>query len=134
MHAFFYGLFMDETILEQNGVNPSNPRMAFLEDYALFIGNRASLIPKEGERSYGILMTVEQHEMDQLYSEPSVADYIPKEVVVTTEDGDSVEAVCYNLPLDMLEGTNESYAKSLYELAVRLGFPADYLEKIRNLT
>ena len=38
MNVFFYGLFMDSSVLEEQGVYPSNPRKGYLEDYALKIG------------------------------------------------------------------------------------------------
>ena len=121
---------MDESILLKNGVDPINPRTGYLEHYALNIGERASLIPSDGERSYGILMTVDPAAIRDLYAEPSVADYIPEEVLVTLENNEQVQAICYNLPAEALKGTNSKYARALYELASKRGFPEDYLEKI----
>lgn len=133
MEVFFYGLFMDEAILLKNGITPSNPRIGYLEHYALKIGNRASLLPSENKRSYGVLMAVDSDAIQGLYAEPSVADYIPEEVTIITESGDPVSAYCYNLPLELLTGTNPQYASALYELAKNKGFPNDYLEKIKQM-
>lgn len=130
MEVFFYGLFMDRTILLKNGMTPLNPRKGYLQDYALKIGNRASLIPCKNERSYGIVMTVDDDAIHDLYAEASVADYIPEGVTVVLDSGESVRAVCYNLPAESLSGTNAEYAEALYQLSERLGFPDDYLEKI----
>ena len=133
MEVFFYGLFMDRTILLKNGINPSNPRKGYLNDYALKIGNRASLIPCKNEKSYGIVMTVDKDAIDTLYAEASVADYIPEEVTIITNTGNYIPAICYNLPSELLTGTNEFYAISLYKLAKKEGFPDDYLEKIKKM-
>ena len=133
MEVFFYGLFMDEGILSKKSIEPANPRPGYLDDYALKIGNRASLIPSQGERSYGIVMTVDEKAIKNLYAEASVADYIPEDVNVIIDSGDSVRAVCYNLPARSMTGTNESYAQSLHELASELAFPSDYLAKIRKM-
>ena len=133
MEVFFYGLFMDISILSKNGISPSNPRRGFVEDYTLKIGNRASLIPRAGERAHGIIMTVSDAEIHGLYDEASVADYIPEEVNVITDDVQSVKAVCYNLPEDSLTGTNEAYARSLLELGELLGLPPDYLKQIKEI-
>lgn len=133
MEVFFYGLFMDVSILLKNGVTPSNPRRGYLNGYALKIGSRASLIPCKDARSYGIVMTVDRNAIRKLYAEASVADYIPEEVVIITDTNDSVKATCYNLPAELLTGTNESYTISLYELARKQGFPDDYLEKIEKM-
>ncbi len=130
MEVFFYGLFMDVAILSKNGIKPSNPRKGYLSDYTLKIGNRASLIPCKDEIAYGVVMTVDDEAIHQLYAEASVADYIPEEVSVITEANDAIPAICYNLPAESLTGTNELYAQSLYDLAKQVGFPAAYLAKI----
>ncbi|MEQ9286022.1 MAG: gamma-glutamylcyclotransferase family protein [Cyclobacteriaceae bacterium] len=133
MEVFFYGLFMDGTILEKNGIRPSNRRKGCLNDYALKIGKRASLVPCENDRSYGIVMTADSKAIRKLYAQPGVDDYIPEEVNIVTSKHDVVTAVCYNLPIESLSGTNEVYALSLYELAKKEGFPIDYLEKIKKM-
>ena len=97
MEVFFYGLFMNLNILSEQGITYSNPRKAILNDYALKIGNRASLIPSLNEKAYGIVMTVVQGEMSKLYSEESVADYVPEEVKVNTELNETIRRL--NIPL-----------------------------------
>ena len=134
MEVFFYGLFMDKDILIKNGINPSNPRKGYLNNYTLKIGQRASLIPCKNEKAYGMIMELDDEAVIRLYSEKSVADYIPEKVEVVTESKEHLIATCYNLPLELLTGTNEVYAKSLYELAKKLSFPEEYLDKIdRNI-
>ncbi len=134
MEVFFYGLFMDVAILSKSGIEATNVRMGYLQDYTLKIGNRASLIPANGERAHGLLMTVGKTAIQKLYKEQSVADYIPEEVSITTNKNDVVKAVCYNLPLTQLSGTNPTYALSLFELSSKLGFPTKYLEHIKKMT
>lgn len=133
MEVFFYGLFMDVTILLKNGIKPSNPRKGYLNDYALKIGNRASLIPCKDEKSYGILMTIDKDAIHSLYAEASVADYVPEEVDIITTANDIIRATCYNLPSELLTGTNELYATALYKLAKQEGFPDSYLEHIKKM-
>lgn len=133
MKVFFYGLFMDRAILAKNGITPADPVKGYLQDYALKIGNRASLVPCKDEKAYGIVMTVDDVAIRDLYAEASVADYVPEEVTVVTNANDRVAAMCYNLPEASLTGTNAAYAQSLYTLARQLGFPEEYLEKIREV-
>ncbi|MEM7086744.1 MAG: gamma-glutamylcyclotransferase family protein [Bacteroidota bacterium] len=133
MEVFFYGLFMDRSILLKNGIEPSNLRRGYLNDYALKIGDRASLIPSKNEKSYGIVMNIDKDTIHGLYAEASVADYIPEEVNIITDTNESITATCYNLPAKSLTGTNKLYAKSLYKLAKKEGFPKDYLEKIKKM-
>ena len=130
MEVFFYGLFMDKEILIKNGIRPSNPRKGYLNNYTLKIGNRASLIQCEKEKAYGIIMTVNDEEITKLYAEKSVADYIPEKVEAVTETNEHLTATCYNLPIELLTGTNKLYAKSLYDLAKKLNFPKEYLSRI----
>ena len=129
---FFYGLFMDESLLASKGVHPSRAAVGYLEGYALRIGSRATLLPDETSRAYGVLMTIRPRDVDVLYSDPSVADYVPEPVFVMLPDGTVESAVCYNLPESKLEGTNPQYAKSLLALATKLGFPGSYLDQIRT--
>lgn len=132
MEVFFYGLFMDTAILSKQGITPSNPRKGYLNDYALKIGARASLVPSKHEKAYGILMTVDPEAVKRLYAEASVSDYIPEAVNVISETNEIIPAICYNLPLESLSGTNEAYASALYALARQQGFPEDYLVKIKE--
>ena len=130
MEVLFYGLFMDEAILQKYGLRPRNPRKAVLQDYVLKIGDRASLLPSKNESAYGILMTVDDEAIHDLYAEASVADYIPERVTVITDSNAAVSAICYNLPAEKLSGSNATYAASLHKLAQQLDFPEDYLQKI----
>ncbi|NNC95420.1 MAG: gamma-glutamylcyclotransferase [Chitinophagales bacterium] len=133
MEVFFYGLFMDIDLLEKRGLKPSNPRMACLKNYELKIGDRATLVPCKNERSYGIVMTIDEEAINKLYSESSAADYIPEEVTVVTDSNDPVTATCYNLPVESHSGSNKKYALSLYKLAKQEDFPEEYVSKIKMI-
>jgi len=132
MNVFFYGLFMDETLLAGKGIAPGKITVGHVDDFALRIGERATLLRTPGARAYGVVRTISDDEVRDLYSERSVADYVPVSVNVETSDGNSVEATCYNLPADKVAGTNEAYAKALWEVANRLGLPGHYLAEIRQ--
>ena len=77
-------------------------------------------------------MNIAPGEATELYAEDSVADYLPEPVIVEQMDGTKVEATCYNLPSDQVAGANKGYAKSLLEVATRMGFPDSYLDQIRQ--
>jgi len=77
-------------------------------------------------------MTIRRQGATALYSEESVSDYVPESVSVTLSSGAVEPAICYNLPPDKLEGTNSAYAESLLQLAMKLGFPDEYLDTIRT--
>lgn len=130
--VFFYGLFMDESLLASRGIVPSSATVGHVDGYGLRIGRRATLVPDETSRTYGVLMTIRAEDAEALYSQESVADYVPESVTVVLADGALEPAVCYNLPATKLEGTNSQYAKSLLLLAGRLGLPNAYLQQIRR--
>jgi hypothetical protein len=130
--VFFYGLFMDETLLMGKGVKPANLRRAFLNDFSLVIGERAALIQKPGETVHGIVFSLTQDEIDSLYSEPSVRDYRPELVGVNLTDGRSIPAQCFNLAIvQAADKPNREYAAKLRALATRLGLPESYVNQIR---
>ncbi len=128
--VFFYGLFMDRSLLASKGISPSRVADGYVDAYALRIGSRATLVPDAGSRAYGVLMTIRAEDANALYSDESVADYVPESVSVTLPDGTVESAVCYNLPQDKLAGANARYANALLTLARDLGFPEDYLRQI----
>ncbi len=129
---FFYGLFMDRSLLVEKGLHPEMVGPAVLPDYRIHIGERATLLRSASSRAYGIVMELDDPEAGALYSEPSVRDYLRERVQVELLDrGDVVEADCYNLPRELgLTGANPSYAAQLSRLAEALQFDAAYVEEI----
>jgi len=132
MNVFFYGLFMDDSVLADKGIVPGSAVVGHVDGFALRIGERATLLPDAGARAYGVMMTIAPDEAKALYADESVADYRPEAVRVALADGSNAEAVCYNLPADKVTGTNKDYAKSLLAVAAKLGFPNAYLDEIRR--
>ena len=132
MRVFFYGLFMDESLLATKGIRPSEVKVGFVDGYELRIGERATLLHRPDGRAYGVTMDITPSEAAELYAEESVADYSPEPVIVELRDGTRVEASCYNLPGDKVTGANKEYAESLLDLATRLGFPDSYLDHLRQ--
>lgn len=130
MLVFFYGLFMDQNLLLNMGVAPSAVVPGFVNDFALRIGDRATLVPESGSRAYGLLMRLTVDEAEALYAEESVSDYLPEPIIVTLMDGRNVEATCYNLPGNKVAGSNKDYAAALLALARKLDFPNSYLVQI----
>ena len=129
--VFFYGLFMDKALLGSKSIRPSRETTGYVDGYGLRIGRRATLVRESGHRTYGVLMTIGRDEATSLYADATVADYVAEPVSVTLPNGIVEPAVCYNLPPNALEGSNAVYAQRLLVLATKLGFPEDYLDRIR---
>lgn len=132
--VFFYGLFMDESLLASRGIHPTESTVGYVDGFGLHIGKRATLLPEENHRAYGVLMKIGSEDVAALYSEESVADYVAEPVVVKLPGNAEAQAICYNLPAAQLEGANPEYAAALLTLATKLGMPDTYLGHIRNAT
>ena len=131
VQVFFYGLFMDSDGLRQKGFHPGKAQQASVEDIALQLGERATLIPHSGGRVYGMLMSLTHAELDQLCSEPSVQAYRAEPVIAMLSDGGGVAALCFNLPTaEPGLRSNSEYAAKLRVVAKRLGLPDSYVASI----
>ena|SRR5688572_30673133 len=129
--GFFYGLFMDEQVLRQAGATPSNLRQAYVRDFALRIGHRATLIPSPGARAYGMLIALTHAELERLYGASGLELYRPEAVVAQLLEGGTVAALCYNLvQAPEPHEWNPEYAKRLQSVLGKLGFPAEYVESV----
>ena len=132
IEVFFYGLFMDDNLLRSKEILPMNPRRASVEGFGLRIGKRATLVPARHERSYGMVMGLTHEELKTLYSGPGLEHYRPEAVSCTTLSGEPVCALCYNLPnAPAPDEVNEEYAGELRAVLTKLGFPAEYVERVR---
>jgi hypothetical protein len=129
--VFFYGLFMDDALLREKGVNPLSRRAASVENFSLVIGARATLFPRAGRTVHGVLFSLTHGEVDALYAETSVSDYRPEAVLAQLTAGGVTPALCFNLPAPpSADERNPQYAARLREVAARLGLPPDYVSSI----
>ena len=129
--AFFYGLFMDETVLTSSGVLPHHGRKAKLDGFALKIGNRATLVREPGGTAWGMVFTLSQAELDKLYGAPGLEQYQPEEIEVVLENRAIIPVRVYNLPhAPAPHERNPDYVERLKKVLTRLGFPAAYIARI----
>ena len=110
---------------------PLKVELAHVTDMRLRIGERAALEESTEQSTYGFLMALTHSELERLYAGPSVSVYRPEAVIVERADGSRVAALCYNLPVPPAPGErNPEYAAKLKSMAVRLGLPSHYCEKL----
>lgn len=129
--AFFYGLFMDVDVLRQSGVNPANPRRAYVAEFALRIGQRATLVPSPGARAYGMLIALTHAELERLYNAAGLEHYRPEAVLAQPIEGNAIPALCYNLvQAPESHERNPDYALRLKSVLTKLGFPGDYVASV----
>ena len=130
--VFFYGLFMDDALLREKGMNPTNRRIATVQNFSIVIGARATLIPCANGTVHGLLFSLTHAEVDALYGEASVSVYRPEALLAQLEDGSIIPALCFNLPVPpSITERNPQYASKLRALAERIGLPSSYVFSIR---
>ena len=131
--VFFYGLFMEAAVLEGKGVRSTRRRLGVVRDWALRIGQRATLVPAPGGAVHGVLTAVPLSDLELLYAEASVQMYRPVAVLVEAPSAEaaSVAALAYVLPQPPApDERNPEYAAKLRALAERLGLPSHYTDSI----
>jgi hypothetical protein len=129
--VFFYGLFMDEALLQSKGIPAPDLRPASVSGYQLRVGRRATLIPLPAGRVFGLIGSLTHAELEGLYSDPSVQAYRPEAVLAHLPGGEPLAALCFNLPEPPPpEERNPEYASRLRALAERLNFPPEYVASI----
>ncbi len=133
--VFFYGLYMDATLLESLGFRPRKVGAARLDDYQIEIGERATVVPARGKSSYGFLHDLPREDVSALYSRPEVRGYVPQPVVAALlADSSLHHASCYVLQSeDTGSNTNLEYAAKLATLVAQLGLPPEYAKEIEAL-
>jgi hypothetical protein len=129
--TFFYGLYMDETVLAGAGVTARHGRKARAVGFALRIGRRATLVKETGATAWGMVFALTEGELDRLYGAPGLEVYRPEQVEVALENRAIITARVYNLPQPPApDERNPEYAGKLKAVLTRLGFPADYVAGI----
>jgi len=129
--TFFYGLYMDETVLAGAGVTARNGRKARLDGFALRIGQRATLVKEAGATAWGMVFALAPADLAKLYGGPGLELYRPEEVEIALENRAIIPARVYTLPQPpAADERNPEYAAKLKAVMTRLGFPADYIAGI----
>ena len=129
--AFCYGLFMDIAILREGGVAPVNPRRAYVDNFVLRIGQRATLLPSAGGRAYGMLFALTHAELERLYTAPGLEQYRPEAVLAQPLEGTLAPALCYNLrEAPQPHERNPEYAARLQRALSKLDFPQEYVASV----
>ena len=130
--GFFYGLFMDADVLNAYDVVPHSPRRAYVDDYKLNIGKRATLSPSAGNKAYGMVYSLTHAELDKLYSGSGLTDYKPEAVcAINTDSSENIACLCFNLLIAPPAGeVNHDYARKLQAALTKLDFPKEYVDSL----
>ena len=123
--VFFYGLYMDEEILKSKNIPIRNQRSGYIKNYALRVGNLATLVRSENSRAYGMVYAITQDEVYSLYEGVGLDAYVTEALLCTFSDGSQIAVLCKNLAQAPNEDeSNDEYFSKLkscmarYDLAV----------------
>lgn len=125
--VFFYGMFMDRTLLEAKGLAPLDVELASVPGYALRVGQRATLVPESTARVHGVVMSLGLSELERLYAEPDLRAYEPHAVLVDLVGGGRRGAMCWIVAESAAGARDEEYVVRLLEIGRKVGLPEDYL-------
>jgi hypothetical protein len=116
--VFFYGLFMDEQVLAEQGIQATQPRRAYAEGLRLRIGQRATLVPEGGARAYGMVYALTKG-LEALYAQPGLEAYRAEPIEVRVVDGSNLTAM---LQPRCCRGSQRGVRRALRDVLTRLGF------------
>jgi hypothetical protein len=132
--VFFYGSYMNRSVLAEVGFAPSTWEAASLPGFDIRIAPRANLFRAPGQVVFGVLATATHAELERLYTHAQTVlgeVYRPEAVLVRTE-GAWQPALCY-ISSDMVERPAESaYVERILRPARELGFPSWYLAHLES--
>jgi hypothetical protein len=131
--VFFYGSFIDLSVLAEAEYHPKHLAVARLNGFDIVACPLANLISSVDQVVYGILTTASHEELDRLYGRDWVRAYLPEAVVVTTGDGAFHPALCYVAPGPTAERPFENYIGRITAAALRHGFPQPYIDRLEKL-
>ena len=108
--VFFYGLYMDEEILKSKNIPIRHQRSGYIDNYALRIGNLATLMRTENNRAYGMVYAMTQKEIVSLYEGAGLDAYITEALLCTLSDKSKIPVLCKNLA----EAPKEDESNDIY--------------------
>lgn len=133
--AFFYGSYMDLSILKNFDCVPGLWEVARVFGYDIVIRPRANLIRSDRSCVYGTLAAVTHAELERLYARIQSDlghTYLPEAVLAQTLNGTWVPALCYIAPSMDSEPAANDYIGRIVKPARDLGFPAWYIERLES--
>ena len=124
LDIFFYGLYMDDSILKNLGVVASHKKPVYVDGYRLSIGKNATLLREENSRTYGIVCSLTHEDIHRLYADRGLISYVPEAITARTDEGRSFAAISYVLLTPPHEDEiNNDYYQALASCMKAYGLP-----------
>ena len=133
--GFFYGSYINRSVLAEAGLTLEEYEVARLPGYDLEIAPLANLVRSDRAMVYGILAEFTHRDLALLYEHAKDVlggVYLPEAVITQTLDGASRPALCY-ISYDTPRGPADSaYVRRISGPAQEYGMPDWYIERIES--
>ena len=131
--VFFYGSFINRQVLARGGCTPEAVEVARLAGFDIAIDTLATLVRSDRHCVYGIVCRTTHAELRLLYGQDWLGGtYLPEAVLVQTEAGRLVPALCYIAPTPPAARPADDYLDWITGPAREYGFPRWYLERLES--
>ena len=133
VRVFFYGSYMNPTVLREVDIVPEKFEVARLDGYDFRIGPRANLVRSQQHCVYGVLVEVTHAELDRLYAHARDVlgeTYLPHPVLTQTGSGGWLPALCYIAPAMVPQRPDPAYIERIVNAARDFGVPSWYIERL----
>jgi cation transport regulator ChaC len=133
VRVFFYGSFINRTVLAKVGLVPDRVEVARLWGFDILIESLATLVRSDQHCVYGIYCEATHEELRRLYGQDWLAStYFPEAVLVESEGGRMVPCLCYIAPAPPPARPANDYLDWIAGPAREYGFPPWYLERLER--
>lgn len=133
--TFFYGSYMNLSVLKEVSLVPDNVKVARLLGFDISIRPLANLVRSDQHSVYGILAPATHRELDRLYSHARDVlggVYLPHPVVAHGLDGELIPALCYIAPTMEPQRASNDYIDRIVAPAKTFAFPRWYIERLES--
>lgn len=131
--AFFYGSFMRPEIMALAGFQPTTTEVAKLRGHDIDFDPHANVFRSDQHSVCGILVYPSHEELNKMYARDGVGVFLPKAVIVETEDNRHLPALCYMPPTRGTQPADLAYVGRIIEAAQEHGFPSWYVNRLESL-
>ena len=135
VRVFFYGSYMNPTVLREVGIVPEAFEVARLDGYDFRIAPRANLERSPQHSVYGVLVEATHAELDRLYAHARDVlgeTYLPHPVLIQTDSGSWSPALCYIAPGMVPQRADPAYIERIVKAARDFRFPSWYIERLES--
>jgi hypothetical protein len=133
--TFFYGSYMNPTVLREVALVPERFEVGRLDGYDIRIAPRANLVRSLEHSVYGVLAEASHAELARLYAHAKDVlgeTYLPHPVLTQTMAGSWRPALCYIAPFMTPGQPDPAYVDRIIGPARELGFPSWYINRIES--